>query len=81
MTTPLTGAADTADAGELVSSVRPDDSRGATVSIGRVPGGPRTEWLDSDRTETYEQVGPDGRLITVQRNIELGETRIINREA
>lgn len=85
----IIGPADTNDPSEIYTSVRPDKKSAAETGQGTSSGamlvgraeGPRTEWLDTDRTETYQQVGPDGKLVTVERNLELGDSRIIAREA
>jgi len=78
------GPADTLDDRERASSSksRPGPeavTRGtvnAVVSLGRTPE-ERTEWLPTDRIEREQVLDPDGELVTVERNLELGASRIV----
>lgn len=78
------GPTDTTDEYEIASSVRakpgPEAVRAGTVnavvSLGRTPA-PRTEWLETDRIEREERTRPDGTPVTIERNLELGATRVV----
>jgi hypothetical protein len=48
----------------------------AVAHVGRRPA-PRTTWLPTDRVETEQVRNPQSVLVTVQRNLELGVTRIV----
>ena len=69
---------------ERVSSVTPDKAAAAAGGYGSVsavvsvPARKRREPTRTgpDRTETYEVEAPDGQLVTVNRNIETGETSV-----
>ena len=78
------GPADTADPYEIATSTRPAPgpeaiARGTVNAVtltGRRPE-PRTEWLPTDRIERETVTGPDGKPVTVERNLELGASRIV----
>jgi hypothetical protein len=82
------GPADTLDPYEIASSSRPQPgpearTRGtvnAVTKVGRRDE-PRTEWLPSDRIEREQVRDPDGRTVTVERNLELGVTRTVEASA
>ena len=38
---------------------------------------PLRDWQPEDRVERVEVPGPNGAQVTVERNLELGETRIV----
>lgn len=74
---------DTTDPTERVSSIdHPDKGAAAKAGFGTVnavvllaePETPETP-ARKDRTEKYQVTGPDGKLVTVEHNIDTGETR------
>lgn len=75
--------ADTTDPDERVSSVTPDKAAAAAeghqtvnaaVKVGENDGPTRD--TSNDRIEKYEAVRPDGTTVTVERNIETGESKV-----
>ena len=57
----------------------------AVLPLGAIPGHARPEDVakfngtdggGENRTETYQAVGPDGKLVTVKHNIDTGETSV-----
>lgn len=73
---------DTTDPSERVSSVSPDKAAAAAAGFGtvnavvplpaaEVPAAPKGK----DRIEKYEVTGPDGKLVTVEHNLDTGETK------
>jgi|SRR5215210_86983 len=78
--------ADTLDPAERATSVTADKASAARAGFGSVnavtvlpePERPRQSDGDGDqkaRVETYEQPGPDGKLVRVEHNIDTGETK------
>jgi hypothetical protein len=78
--------ADTLDPNERATSVTADKGAAALAGFGSVnavvplpePERPRqsAEGDQKDRTEEYQQPGPDGKLVTVRHNLDTGETTI-----
>jgi len=81
VTAPGDGPADTTDPTEHASSVpaRPGDEALAVGTVNAVVPVPAPEPagdVEDPRVETYEAVKPDGSKVTVERNIETGETKV-----
>lgn len=76
--------ADTWDPAEKATSVRPDKAAAAAAGHQTVNAvTPEADGLYVDktvaggtRTETYTQVGPDGKEVTVTRDLDTGETTV-----
>jgi hypothetical protein len=75
--------ADTLDPTERATSVTADKASAGKAGFGSVnavtvlpePERPRQVAEDQkERTETYEQPGPDGKLVRVTHNLDTGET-------
>lgn len=74
--------ADTYDADERVSSARADKAAAAEaghLTVNAVEPVGTVEWPaegnpEGTRSETYDQVGPDGTVYTVTHNYDTGET-------
>jgi len=82
-TAPGDGPADTTDPNERASSATPDKGAAARAGHGTVnavvPLPKRAAAKKSaakDRTETYTATRPDGSEVTVERNIETGESSV-----
>lgn len=81
-TAPGDGPADTTDPEERATSVTPDKAAAAKTGHGTVnavaplPKRTSTPRKGKDRTETYTAVRPDGTEVTVERNIETGESSV-----
>lgn len=82
-TAPGDGPADTTDPDERASSATPDKGAAAVAGHGTVnavvPVSKRAAAKRSaakDRTETYTARRPDGSEVTVERNIETGESSV-----
>lgn len=80
---PLTGPADTADPSVQVSSVTPRKAEeakagkptaDATVKVPQREAPARDD--SNDRIETYATTGPSGEPLTVEHNLETGETTV-----
>ncbi|MGY1773508.1 hypothetical protein [Blastococcus sp. SYSU D00813] len=73
---------DTTDPSERVSSVSPDKAAAAAAGHGTVnavvplpePEQPKTEARKA-RVEKYDVLGPDGKYVSVEHNLETGETK------
>lgn len=75
--------ADTTDPDEIVSSVTPDKAAAAAEGHQTVNAAVKVAEADrptrdtkNDRIEKYEATRPDGTKVTVERNIETGETSV-----
>ncbi|MFJ2848322.1 hypothetical protein [Streptomyces rubiginosohelvolus] len=81
-TAPGDGPADTTDPDERATSVTPDKGAAALAGHGTVnavlplPKKTAAKRAGKDRTETYTAVRPDGTEVTVERNIETGESSV-----
>lgn len=80
VTAPGDGPADTTDPSEIAVSVPPQPSSealkvGTVNTVVPVPA-PEPAEVEDPRTETYEAVKPDGSKVTVERNIETGESKV-----
>ncbi|MWV50068.1 hypothetical protein GRS96_12390 [Rathayibacter sp. VKM Ac-2803] len=83
VTAPGDGPADTTDPTEEASSITPAPGPEA-VAVGTVnavqpipaPEKP-AEPKGKARIEKYEQTGPDGKLVKLERNIDTGATKVI----
>ncbi|MGV4890408.1 hypothetical protein ACSR0Z_28090 [Streptomyces viridosporus] len=81
-TAPGDGPADTTDVEERATSATPDKAAAAKAGHGTVnavvplPKRAATKRQGKDRTETYTAVRPDGSEVTVERNIETGESSV-----
>lgn len=81
-TAPGDGPADTTDPNERASSATPDKGAAAKAGHGTVnavvplPQRKKAERTGKDRTETYPATRPDGTEVTVERNIETGESSV-----
>ncbi|CAL9607165.1 hypothetical protein SUDANB95_05513 [Actinosynnema sp. ALI-1.44] len=84
-TAPGDGPADTTDPAELASSVEPDKAAAAraghgtvnaVVPVGRTDEQPERD-TKNDRIERFPAVRPDGTKVTVERNIETGESKLV----
>nr|WP_014696910.1 hypothetical protein [Streptomyces sp. FR1]AFI44013.1 hypothetical protein pFP4.14c [Streptomyces sp. FR1] len=83
ITAPGDGPADTTDPEERASSATPDKGTAARAGHGTVnavvPLPKRQKPAarqGKDRTETYAATRPDGTEVTVERNIETGESSV-----
>ncbi len=77
---------DTTDPTERVSSVdHPDKAAAAAAGFGTVNAVvllPESETLDAgpsakERVEKYDVLGPDGKKVTVEHNIDTGATKLV----
>lgn len=81
-TAPGDGPADTTDPDERATSATPDKGAAAQAGHGTVnavlplPKKTAAARMGKDRTETYTAVKPDGSEVTVERNIETGESSV-----
>lgn len=83
-TAPGDGPADTTDPTEHASTVNPDKAAAAKAGHGTVntvvpvprPGGSRRK-ASKERIEQYERTRPDGKVVTVEHNLETGKTSIV----
>lgn len=81
-TAPGDGPADTTDPNERATSATPDKAAAALAGHGTVnavvplPAAATPKRAGKDRTETYTAVRPDGAEVTVERNIETGESSL-----
>lgn len=81
-TAPGDGPADTTDPDERASSATPDKGAAALAGHGTVnavipvPKKAAAKRAGKDRTETYTALRPDGTEVTVERNIETGESSV-----
>lgn len=84
-TAPGDGPADTTDPAEIASSVTPDKAAAAraghgtvnaVIPVGRTDDKPERD-TKNDRVEKYDAVRPDGTKVTVQRNVETGESKLV----
>jgi len=81
-TAPGDGPADTTDPDERASSATPDKGAAARAGHGTVnavvplPKKKAAARQGKDRTETYTATRPDGVEVTVERNIETGESSV-----
>ncbi|MFE6426745.1 hypothetical protein ACFVOB_14905 [Streptomyces rochei] len=81
-TAPGDGPADTTDADERATSATPDKAAAAQAGHGTVnavvplPKRKTAARKGKDRTETYTATRPDGTEVTVERNIETGESSV-----
>lgn len=81
-TAPGDGPADTTDPGERATSATPDKGAAARAGHGTVnavlplPKRKAAAREGKDRTERYLALKPDGTEVTVERNIETGESSV-----
>lgn len=81
-TAPGDGPADTTDPDERATSATPDKGAAAQAGHGTVnavlplPKRQTAARKGKDRTETYTATRPDGTEVTVERNIETGESSV-----
>jgi hypothetical protein len=82
-TAPGDGPADTTDSDERATSATPDKGAAARAGHGTVNAVvplPKRKTAAArqgkDRTETYTALKPDGTEVTVERNIETGESAV-----
>ncbi|WP_165906270.1 hypothetical protein [Streptomyces sp. Z26] len=81
-TAPGDGPADTTDPDERAVSATPDKGAAALAGHGTVnavlpaPKKTAAKRTGKDRTETYPATRPDGTEVTVERNIETGESTV-----
>ncbi|MEV0526633.1 hypothetical protein AB0I66_24630 [Streptomyces sp. NPDC050439] len=81
-TAPGDGPADTTDPAERATSAPPDKGAAAQAGHGTVnavlplPKKKTAARQGKDRTETYTALKPDGTEVTVERNIETGESSV-----
>lgn len=81
-TAPGDGPADTTDPDERATSATPDKGAAAQAGHGTVnavvplPKKKAAARQGKDRTETYPAFRPDGSEVTVERNIESGESTV-----
>lgn len=81
-TAPGDGPADTTDPDERASSATPDKGAAAAAGHGTVnavvpvPKKAAAKRTGKDRTETYTALRSDGTEVTVERNIETGESTV-----
>lgn len=82
-TAPGDGPADTTDPDERASSASPDKGAAALAGYGTVNAvvplpkrTPAKRAAGKDRTESYTAVKADGTEVTVERNIETGESTL-----
>lgn len=88
VTAPGDGPADTTDPTEHATSVTPNPGeeamRAGTVNAVKILPAAVSIQADEpveqqeDRIEEYKQVRPDGAIVTIRRNIETGDSEIIN---
>lgn len=81
VTAPGDGPADTTDPTERASTVTPRPGPealkvGIVNAVVPLPEVEAEAETGEARTETYEAVKPDGSKVTVERNIETGESKI-----
>ena len=82
VTAPGDGPADTTDPAERATSVTPQPGEEAfkVGTVNAVVPLPKVDAPASDvkaRTERYDAVKPDGTTVTVERNLETGESKIV----
>jgi hypothetical protein len=81
-TAPGDGPADTTDPDERAVSATPDKGAAAEAGHGTVnavvpaPKRPQAKRAGKDRVERYKALRPDGSEVTVERNIETGESTV-----
>lgn len=81
-TAPGDGPADTTDPDERASSATPDKGAAAAAGHGTVnavvpvPKKAAAKHTGKDRMETYTAVRPDGSEVTVERNVDTGESTV-----
>lgn len=81
-TAPGDGPADTTDPDERATSATPDKGAAAKAGHGTVnavvplPKGAAKKTAGKPRMETYPATRPDGSTVTVERNIETGESSV-----
>lgn len=83
-TAPGDGPADTTDPTEEATSVTPDKAaaaEGGNLTVNAVlpverPEAPAAK-RGKDRIEKYERARPNGDLVTVEHNIDTGETKVV----
>lgn len=81
-TAPGDGPADTTDPDERATSATPDKGAAAQAGHGTVnavlpvPKKAAARRTGKDRTERYTALRPDGTEVTVERNIETGESSV-----
>ena len=83
-TAPGDGPADTTDPTERATSVSPDKAAAAKSGAQTVnavlpveePAAPKGK-RSKDRTEKYTRRAPNGEMVTVEHNIDTGETRVV----
>lgn len=82
-TAPGDGPADTTDPDERASSATPDKGAAAAAGHGTVNAvvpvpkkAAAKRSAAKDRTETYTALRPDGTEVTVERNIETGQSSV-----
>lgn len=84
VTAPGDGPADTTDPTEHASSATPAlgaeaIAAGTVNAVVKVPE-PDAPAAGTQREETYQATRPNGEVVTVKRNIETGETEIVDDE-
>lgn len=81
VTAPGDGPADTTDPTERATSVppAPGDEAIAVGTVNAVKPLPKVEAeeVKDPRIEKYEAVKPDGSTVTVERNLETGESKLV----
>ena len=82
VTAPGDGPADTTDPTERATSVTPQPGEEALKvgTVNAVQPLPQPEAAEEDkdpRVERYEAVKPDGSTVTVERNLETGESKLV----
>ena len=82
VTAPGDGPADTTDPTERATSVTPQPGEEALKvgTVNAVQPLPQPEQAEEDkdpRVERYEAVKPDGSTVTVERNLETGESKTV----
>lgn len=81
VTAPGDGPADTTDPTERATSVTPQPGEEAfavgTVNAVKPLPKAKAPAKGKERTETYEAVKPDGSTVKIERNIETGESKIV----
>jgi len=82
VTAPGDGPADTTDPTERATSVTPQPGDeafkvGTVNAVVPLPKEDEPEEKGEARTERYEAVKPDGSTVTVERNLETGESKIV----
>ena len=81
-TAPGDGPADTTDPTERATSVTPNPGEealavGTVNAVKPLPKDEAPAASGKPRTERYEAVKPDGSTVTVERNLETGESKIV----